>query len=140
MRGLLRSVWGLSGNASTSEASPQLNKPVTSLPTTEMPAAGISVVGFNWPWPSTGRVTHTLRVDGLPQKVETLDRRLKAFWELEAFGISDSEHSVYDKFEETVPFKDGRYKVALRVTLCLDRQLFVESDSITGTALSFTTR
>ena len=43
----------------------------------------------------------------------TLDRWLKAFWELESFGVPDSDRSVYDKFQETVQFKNGRYEVAL---------------------------
>ena len=63
--------------------------------------------------PSSGLVTHTLRVDALPQDVTTSDRWLKAFWELESFGVPDSDHSVYDKFQETVQFKNGRYEVAL---------------------------
>ena len=63
--------------------------------------------------PSSGLVTHTLRVDALPQDVTTSDRWLKAFWELESFGVPDSDHSVYDKFQGTVQFKNGRYEVAL---------------------------
>ena len=62
---------------------------------------------------SSGLVTHTLRVDTLPQDVTTLDRRLKSFWELESFGVPDSDRSMYDKFQETVQFQNGRYKVAL---------------------------
>ena len=63
--------------------------------------------------PSSGLVTHILRVDALPQDVITSDRWLKALWELESFGDPDSDRSVYDKFQETVQFKDGRYEVAL---------------------------
>ena len=63
--------------------------------------------------PSSGLVTHTPRVDALPQDVTTSDRWLNAFWELESFGVLNSEHFVYDKFQETVQFKDGRYEVAL---------------------------
>lgn len=62
---------------------------------------------------SSGLVTHTLRVDGLQQDMVTLDRRLKSFWELESFGVPDSDRSVYDMFQETVQFKNGRYEVAL---------------------------
>ena len=47
----------------------------------------------------------------------TSDRWLKAFWELESFGVPDSDHFVYDKFQETVQFKNGRYKVSLRILL-----------------------
>ena len=43
----------------------------------------------------------------------TLDRWLNAFWELESFGVPDSDRSVYDKLQETVRFKNGRYEVAL---------------------------
>ena len=62
---------------------------------------------------SSGLVTHTLRVDALSQDVTTLDRRLKSFWELESFGVPESDHSVYDKFQESIEFKNGRYEVAL---------------------------
>ena len=62
---------------------------------------------------SAGLVTHTLRVDGLQQDMVTLDGRLKSFWELESFGVPDSDRSVYDMFQETVQFKNGRYEVAL---------------------------
>ena len=62
---------------------------------------------------SSGLVTHTLRVDGLQQDMVTLDRRLKSFWELESFGVPDSDRSVYDMFQETVQFKNRRYEVAL---------------------------
>ena len=60
-----------------------------------------------------GLVTHTLRVDAMAQDVATLDDRLKTFWELESFGVPESDRSVYDKFLETVQFKDGRYEVTL---------------------------
>ena len=63
--------------------------------------------------PSSTLVTHTLRVDTLPQDVTTSDRWLKAFWKLESFGVPDSDRSVYNKFQETVQFKNGRYEVAL---------------------------
>ena len=62
---------------------------------------------------SSGLVTYTLRVDALPQDATALDRRLKSFWELESFGVPNSDQSVYDKFQETVQFKNGRYEVAL---------------------------
>lgn len=62
---------------------------------------------------SSGLVTHTFQVDALPQGVTNLDRRLKSFRELESFGVPDSDCLVYNKFQETVQFKNGRYKVAL---------------------------
>ena len=63
--------------------------------------------------PSTCLVTHTLRVDGLPQDCQVLDDQFKSFWELESFGISISERSVYDEFGNSVRFVEGRYEVEL---------------------------
>ena len=63
--------------------------------------------------PSACLVTHTLRVDGSPQDVQLLDDRLKSFWELESFGISPIDRSVYDDFGSSVHFVDGRYEVEL---------------------------
>ena len=51
---------------------------------------------------STSLITHTLRVDGLPQNCQRLDDQLKSFWELESFGISNTEHTVYDEFQNSV--------------------------------------
>jgi hypothetical protein len=66
------------------------------------PAANVS---------STCLVTHTLHVDGLLQDTEILDDRLRAFWELESFGISRVERSIYDMFGSSVHFINGRYEV-----------------------------
>ena len=63
--------------------------------------------------PSTCLLTHTLRVDGLPQGSQSLDDRLKTFWELESFGISGSERSVQEEFGSTIRFVDGKYEVEL---------------------------
>ena len=63
--------------------------------------------------PSSALVTHTLGVDALPQDVTSSDRWLKAFWELQSFGVPDWDRSVYDKFQEIVQFKKGKYEVAL---------------------------
>jgi len=38
---------------------------------------------------------------------------IKSFWELESFGISTSEHSVYNDFGSSIQLVDGRYKVQL---------------------------
>ena len=62
---------------------------------------------------STCLVTHTLRVDGFTQDSEVLEDRLKSFWELESFGISKSDCSVYDKFGSSIRFVEGRYEVEL---------------------------
>ena len=43
-------------------------------------------------------MTHTLRVDSLSLESQLLGDRLKSSWELESFGITDSDHSVYDDF------------------------------------------
>ena len=58
-------------------------------------------------------MTHTLWVDGLSPESQLLDERLKFYWELESFGVTDSEHSVYDDFDSTIQLVDGRYKVQL---------------------------
>ena len=35
------------------------------------------------------------------------------FWELESLGIANEESSVYDKFIDTIDFRNGRYEVHL---------------------------
>ena len=62
---------------------------------------------------ATCLVTHSLRVDGLPRDAQVLDDRLKSFWELESFGISGTDRSIYDEFGSSVRFVDGRYEVEL---------------------------
>ena len=42
-----------------------------------------------------------------------LERKLAEFWDLEAIGISPEEKSVYERFNEDITFKDGRYEVKL---------------------------
>ena len=54
-----------------------------------------------------------MRGDGLPQNCQCLDDQLKSFWELESFWISNTEHTVYDEFQSSVRFMDGRYEVEL---------------------------
>ena len=63
--------------------------------------------------PDACLVAHTLRVDGLSSRLQQLENRIKSFWELESFGISDSEHSVYDDFGSSIQLVDGRYEVQL---------------------------
>ena len=62
----------------------------------------------------TTLVTHTLHVENLAQTTESkvLDQ-LKSFWELESFGITNSERSVLDSFQNGISFVDGRYEVCL---------------------------
>lgn len=59
-------------------------------------------------------VTHSLHVDTvLLQDTQMLDDRLKSFWDLESFGISNVERTVYDEFQDKIRFADGRYEVSL---------------------------
>ena len=44
---------------------------------------------------------------------QSLDSQLKMFWELESLGIANEESSVYDKFIDTIDFRNGRYEVHL---------------------------
>ena len=62
----------------------------------------------------TTLVTHTLHVECVPQQNEqSLDERLKSFWDLESFGITRPERTVLDEFQDNVHFVDGRYEVSL---------------------------
>ena len=54
--------------------------------------------------------THTLRTDSIE---EGMDVTLKRFWELESLGIRSDENSVYDEFQDSIIFKNGRYQVSL---------------------------
>ena len=59
-------------------------------------------------------MTHTLRVDGQPQDSLMLDERLKSFWELESFGITqEAECSIHEDFTSNIHLVDGRYEVQL---------------------------
>ena len=65
---------------------------------------------------STSLFTHVLHVDSSCQEVQTLDDRLKAFWDLEFLGISPSttyESPVCEDYEKSIQFVDGRYQVEL---------------------------
>ena len=50
--------------------------------------------------------THAMRGD--TEKM-TLEKQLSKFWELESFGISPQENSVYETFKEGIEFLDGWY-------------------------------
>ena len=56
--------------------------------------------------------SHMLRVDSL-NELESLDARLKKFWELESLGILKDEQSVHEHFMQHIAFKQGRYEVHL---------------------------
>lgn len=62
---------------------------------------------------SHGLATHTLRVDGQMSEDENLDETIKAFWELESFGIPTTDRSLYDEFCDKVKLREGRYEVSL---------------------------
>ena len=64
----------------------------------------------NHDMPATCFVTHSLGVNDLSQ---SLDDRLRWFWDLESFGIMDPEHSVSDEFVSTIQLVEGRYEVQL---------------------------
>lgn len=61
---------------------------------------------------SSSLYTHVLRVDSTPS-LKSLDNQLKAFWDLESFGVTDTEDSVYDQFSSNIVMSDGRYEVSL---------------------------
>ncbi len=42
-----------------------------------------------------------------------LNDTLSTFWELESLGITGSDRSVHQEFEESISFKDGWYEVCL---------------------------
>ena len=63
--------------------------------------------------PASCLVTHTLRVSGLSTESQLLDNRIKAFWELESFGIAASDHSACNDFKSSIQFVAGRYAVQL---------------------------
>uniref|UniRef100_A0A1X7T931 Peptidase aspartic putative domain-containing protein n=1 Tax=Amphimedon queenslandica TaxID=400682 RepID=A0A1X7T931_AMPQE len=61
---------------------------------------------------STNLITQVLRVDSGPTFRE-LDKRLKAFVELESLGIKDLEDIVHEQFCCIVTLREGRYEVSL---------------------------
>ena len=42
-----------------------------------------------------------------------LDDQLRAFWELESFGVAVPDRPVIDEFRDMVRFTKGRYEVSL---------------------------
>ena len=57
-------------------------------------------------------MTHALSVD-VYQPQESLEHRLKQFWDLESMGIQPQECSVYDKFERGIVYDGERYQVSI---------------------------
>ena len=60
-------------------------------------------------------ITHQLQVDCQLMNDEPLEDQLRAFWEIESFGISQQENacSLYEQFTKSVSLQDGRYQVCL---------------------------
>ena len=58
-------------------------------------------------------VTHTLHVSSTESELQSLSETMKSFWDLESFGLPETDTSVYDEFCDTVKFQDGRYEVQL---------------------------
>ena len=63
-------------------------------------------------------LTHLLMVNEEQSKEdeltkESLENQLSKFWDLENLGISKSEDTVYQNFEEEIKFVNGRYEVKL---------------------------
>ena len=56
--------------------------------------------------------SHMLRVDYIAEP-ESLDAKLKRFWELESLGILKEEHPVQRQFTQRIAFRHGRYEVHL---------------------------
>ena len=58
-------------------------------------------------------VTHVLHAEANSPSSCTLDDQLKAFWDLESFGITVDNCSVLDEFQNKIRFTGGRYEVSL---------------------------
>ena len=56
---------------------------------------------------------HSLHITHSSDSSNSLDKSLKAFWELESLGIKQDEPSVYEEFTKNIEFKNGRYEVSL---------------------------
>lgn len=57
--------------------------------------------------------THSLRIDSEHCSTGKLDETLRSFWELESLGICEPDKSVFEDFESSIQFKEGRYEVSL---------------------------
>lgn len=66
--------------------------------------------------PSANLITRVLRTSsdyGQREEGRRLERKLRAFWDLESLGILDDNHDLYDQFHQIVEFRDNRYVVSL---------------------------
>lgn len=86
---------------------------------------------------SASLVTHTLHVGTVLEEAETLDDRLKSFWD---FGVNFTEGLVHDEFGESVTFMNGRYEVALPWKKYTTRQLQFELEATLWVITSAPTR
>ena len=57
-------------------------------------------------------VTHVLHTNDSEPPC-ALDDQLKAFWDLESFGVTVTDHSVLDEFQDKIHFTGERYEVSL---------------------------
>jgi len=57
--------------------------------------------------------SHSFHISHSSDSSISLDNLLKAFWDLKSLGIRQDEPSVYEEFENTIEFKNGRYEVSL---------------------------
>ena len=58
-------------------------------------------------------VTHVLHTESSSESPCALDDQLRAFWELESFGVAVPDRPVFDEFRDKIRFTTGRYEVSL---------------------------
>ena len=58
-------------------------------------------------------VTHVLHSGIEPDVNCALDNQLRAFWDLESFGVTEAKNTVLEEFQETIRFTGERYEVSL---------------------------
>ena len=58
-------------------------------------------------------VVHTLQISAPTPEMQTLDNTMRSYWELESFGISSTDRSLYDELRDKIVFRNGRYEVQL---------------------------
>ena len=56
---------------------------------------------------------HVMLVHNEINEEKTLANEVKKFWSLDMVGINENEASVYNKFNDKIKFKNGRYEVEL---------------------------
>ena len=58
-------------------------------------------------------VTHVMKVETVVSSEDILSQEIYRFWSIDEIGIAPEEKSVYEKFNEEIEFKKGRYVVKL---------------------------